>query len=435
MKTLYFDCSSGISGNMTLAALTEIIGDENYLVEELKKLHIDGYKIDISKKVKNGITGTHVDVILEHQHEHSHIHDEHEHHHNHMHEDHIHHHEDEEHTHEHDNERHDEEYHQEHGEEHHHHHHEHRNLQDVCEIIDNSDISEESKELAKRIFMRVAKAESKVHNKPLDEVHFHEVGAIDSIVDIVGTAILINKIHPDKIISSVVNDGHGFIECAHGTMAVPVPATSEIFANSNVKFRQIDIDTELVTPTGAAIIAELSSEFTTLPAMKIQKIGWGAGTKDLKIPNVLKVYYGEMQEENQKIVVMETNIDDCSGEILGYTEEMLFENGALDVFYTPIFMKKNRPAYRLTVVCKEPDIQKLQNIIFKETTTIGIRYRYEYRTELEREQITIDTKYGKLQAKKVVNNGETYIYPEYESIKELAKKNDIPLKEIYNLKF
>ena len=417
MKTLYFDCSSGISGNMTLAALTEIIGDENYLVEELKKLHIDGYTIDISKKVKNGITGTHVDVILAHQHEHSHVHEEHEHHHEH-----------EEHNHEHDNENH-------HIHEGEHHHHEHRNLHDVCEIIDNSDIDEESKDLAKRIFMRVAKAESKVHNKPLDEVHFHEVGAIDSIVDIVGTAILINKIHPDKIISSVVNDGHGFIECAHGTMAVPVPATSEIFANSDVKFRQIDIDTELVTPTGAAIIAELSSEFTTLPAMKIQKIGWGAGTKDLKIPNILKVYYGEMQEKNQKIVVMETNIDDCSGEILGYTEELLFENGALDVFYTPIFMKKNRPAYRLTVVCKEPDIQKLQNIIFKETTTIGIRYRYEYRAELEREQILIDTKYGTLKAKKVVNNGETYIYPEYESVKELAKKNDIPLKEVYNLKF
>ena len=409
MKTLYFDCSSGISGNMTLAALTEIIGDENYLVEQLKKLHIDGYTIDISKKVKNGITGTHVDVILAHQHEHSHVHEEHDHHHH----EHIH----EEHTHEHE-----------------HHHHEHRNLQDVCEIIDNSDIDEESKDLAKRIFMRVAKAESKVHNKPLDEVHFHEVGAIDSIVDIVGTAILINKIHPDKIISSVVNDGHGFIECAHGTMAVPVPATSEIFANSDVEFRQIDIDTELVTPTGAAIIAELSSEFTTLPAMKIKKIGWGAGTKDLKIPNVLKVYYGDMQEQNQKIAVMETNIDDCSGEILGYTEELLFESGALDVFYTPIFMKKNRPAYRLTVVCKEPDIQKLQNIIFRETTTIGIRYRYEYRTELEREQILIDTKYGALKAKKVVNNGETYIYPEYESVKELAKKNDIPLKEVYKLK-
>ena len=406
MKTLYFDCSSGISGNMTLAALTEIIGDENYLVEELKKIHVNGYTIDISKKIKNGITGTHVNVILEHQHGHSHTHEEHEHYHEHK-----------EPIHE------------------HHHHHEHRNLHDVCEIIDNSDIDEESKDLAKRIFMRVAKAESKVHNKPLDEVHFHEVGAIDSIVDIVGTAILINKIHPDKIISSVVNDGHGFIECAHGTMAVPVPATSEIFANSDVEFRQIDIDTELVTPTGAAIIAELSSEFTTLPAMKIKKIGWGAGTKDLKIPNILKVYYGDIQEENQKIVVMETNIDDCSGEILGYTEEMLFKNGALDVFYTSIFMKKNRPAYRLTVVCKEPDIQKLQNIIFKETTTIGIRYRYEYRTELERKQILIDTKYGTLKAKKVSNNGETYVYPEYESVKELAHKNNVPLKEIYNLKF
>ena len=418
MKTLYFDCSSGISGNMTLAALTEIIGDENYLIEELKKLNIDGYKIEISKKVKNGITGTHVDVILEHQHEHSHVHGEESiehHHHEHDHIEDIHHHEQEAH--------------------HHEHHHEHRNLHDVCKIIDNSSIEEESKNLAKRIFMRVAKAESKVHNKPLEEVHFHEVGAIDSIVDIIGTAILINKIRPDKIISSVVNDGHGFIECAHGTMAIPVPATSEIFANSDVKFRQIDIDTELVTPTGAAIIAELSSEFTTLPAMKIKKIGWGAGTKDLKIPNVLKVYYGEMQEENQKIVVMETNIDDCSGEILGYTEEQLFQNGALDVFYTPIFMKKNRPAYRLTVVCKEPDIQKLQNIIFKETTTIGIRYRYEYRTELERELITVDTKYGKLKAKKVVNNGETYIYPEYESMKELAQKNDIPLKELYKLEF
>ena len=231
MKTLYFDCSSGISGNMTLGALLEIVGDENYLLGELKKLNVDGYKIEISKKVKNGITGTYVDVILENEH----------------------HHHDHDHGHAHDHE--------------HHHHHEHRNLYDVNTIIDNSSLDENTKDLAKRIFLRVAKAESKVHNKSLDEVHFHEVGAIDSIVDIVGTAILINKINPDRIISSVVNDGYGFIECAHGTMAVPVPATSEIFAASNVKFRQIDIDTELVTPTGAAIIAELAEDFTTLPAM------------------------------------------------------------------------------------------------------------------------------------------------------------------------
>ena len=229
MKTLYFDCSSGISGNMTLGALLEIVGDENYLLDELKKLNIDGYKIEISKKIKNGITGTYVDVILDNEHHH----------------------------HEHDN-------HHEHNHEHEHNdNHEHRNLNDVYSIIDNSSIDVKSKELAKRIFMRVAKAEAKVHHKSLEEVHFHEVGAIDSIIDIVGTAILINKINPDKIISSIINDGYGFIECAHGTMTVPVPATSEIFANSNVRFRQIDIDTELVTPTGAAIIAELSEEFTT----------------------------------------------------------------------------------------------------------------------------------------------------------------------------
>lgn len=387
MKVLYFDCSSGISGNMTLGALVEIIGDENYLVEELKKLNVNGYKIEISKKVKNGITGTYVDVILD-----------------------------------------------ENEAQQHYHYHEHRNLKDICKIIDESSIDEKSKDLAKRIFMRVAKAESKVHNKGLEEVHFHEVGAIDSIVDIVGTAILINKINPDKIISSIVNDGYGFIECAHGTMAVPVPATTEIFASSKVRFRQIDEPTELVTPTGAAIIAELAQDFITLPAMVTEKIGWGAGFKDLKIPNILKVYYGEIKEQNENFVVMETNIDDCSGEILGYTSEKLFENGALDVFYTPIFMKKNRPAYRLTVACKREDMFKLQNIIFKETTTIGIRYRFEARSELGRESIEVDTNYGKLKAKKVTNNEETYIYPEYESMKELAKKHNIPLKELYKLK-
>ena len=403
MKTLYFDCSSGISGNMTLGALLEIVGDEKYLLDELNKLNVDGYKIEISKKVKNGITGTYVDVILDEEHEH-------EHHYEHHHDDHHEH----EHTHE-------------------HHHHEHRNLNDVNEIIDKSSIDEKSKDLAKRIFLRVAKAESKVHNKLLEEVHFHEVGAIDSIVDIVGTAILINKINPDRIMSSIVNDGYGFIECAHGTMSVPVPATSEIFASSNVKFRQIDVDTELVTPTGAAIIAELAEEFTTLPAMVTEKVGWGTGFKDLKIPNVLKVYYGEMDKQTENFVVMETNIDDCSGEVLAYACEKLFENGALDVFYTPIFMKKGRPAYRLTVACRKEDMFKLQNIMFKETTTIGIRYRFESRTELGREIVELDTKYGKIKAKKVNNDGEIYVYPEYESLKQIAKKNNIPLKELYKL--
>lgn len=388
MKTLYFDCSSGISGNMTLGALTEIIGDEEYLINELKKLNVGGYKIEISKQVKNGITGTYVDVILEHHH---HEHHDHE------------------------------------------HHHEHRNLYDVNKIIDDSELDLPTKELAKKIFLRVAKAESKVHQKPLDEVHFHEVGAIDSIVDIVGTAILINKINPDRILSSIVNDGYGFIECAHGTMSVPVPATSEIFASSHVKCRQINIPTELVTPTGAAIIAELAESFTTLPAMVIDKIGWGAGYKDLRIPNVLKVYLGESNQPTDDFVIMETNIDDCSGEIFGYVSEELFNNGALDVFFTPIYMKKNRPAYQLSVACKTKDIKKLQDIIFKETTTIGIRYHYEYRNELPRVSHEFNTQYGDLTVKVVNNKDETYIYPEYESLVKIAKEKDIPLKELYKL--
>ena len=390
-------------------SLTEILGDENYLLEELKKLNIDGYQVEISKKVKNGITGTYVDVIVDGKDEYGHVHHieiGHEHHHDYHHEEHHNGHE---------------------------HHHEHRNLNDVNQIIDSSRLEVETKELAKRIFLRVAKAESKVHNKPIEEVHFHEVGATDSIIDIVGTAILINKIHPDKILSSVVNDGYGFIECAHGTMSVPVPATSEIFSASHVKFRQIDIDTELVTPTGAAIIAELAEDFVTLPTMEVEKIGWGSGFKELKIPNVLKVYLGETKEQESSLVIMETNIDDCSGEILGYTMEKLMENGALDVFYTPILMKKNRPAYKLTVSCREENIQKLQDIIFKETTTIGIRYRYESRTELNRQLDQIDTKYGKLKVKKVSHQGEVFVYPEYESMKELAEKNHIPLKELYKL--
>ena len=245
MKVLYFDCSSGISGNMTLGALSELIDDPHYLVNELKKLNVDGYHIHISKEKKNGITGTYVD-------EHAH-----------------------------------------------HHHHEHRNLFDVNKIIDESEIDEKAKDLAKRIFLRVAKAESKVHNETLENVHFHEVGAIDSIVDIIGTAILLCKINPDVIYSSVVNDGYGFIECAHGVISVPVPATSEIFAASNAITRQIDVDTELVTPTGAAIIAEIASEFTTMPAMNVQKVGWGTGTKDLVIPNVLKVSLGEIKKKTK----------------------------------------------------------------------------------------------------------------------------------------
>lgn len=394
MKVLYFDCSSGISGNMTLGALMELIDDPHYLQNELNKLNVDGYHIHVSKTKKNGITGTYVDVHLEHDHDHHHEHS------------------------------HDQK---------HHHHHEHRNLYDVNEIIDHANIDVKAKELAKKIFLRVALAESKVHNETLENVHFHEVGAIDSIVDIIGTAILITKINPDLILSSVVNDGYGFIECAHGMMSVPVPATSEIFASSQVKSRQIDIDTELVTPTGAAIIAELAKSFGPMPTMNVLKIGWGCGTKDLKIPNVLKVSLGLIDENKDDILVIETNIDDCSGEVLGYTMDQLFENGALDVFFTPIFMKKNRPAYRLTVACYEEKKDVLKAIIFKQTTSIGLRYRHEQRTVLNRKIVELDTPLGMIHAKEIHFQDETYVYPEYEDVKEIAEKNNLSIQSVFDI--
>lgn len=377
MKALFFDCSSGISGNMVLGALTELIGDEKYLVEELKKLNIEGYSIEYSKKIKNGISGTHVDVILKHSDEHSHF---------------------------------------------------HRNLNDINHIIDGSSLNDFVKDLSKRIFYRVAMAESKVHALPVDKVHFHEVGAVDSIVDIVGTAILMDKIKPERIYSGIINDGYGFIECAHGKISVPVPATSEIFAKGNVTCRQIDIDTELVTPTGAAIITELASSYGPMPSMTVCRIGYGAGTKDLAIPNILKVTLGIPDEE---VLVMETNIDDCTGEILAYTLELLLDAGALDAFYTPIYMKKNRPAYMLTVICNTGNMLKLQDIIFRETTTIGIRMRTDSRAILKRENVNINTPYGELCCKKVYHGDTSYIYPEYESAREVAQTGNIPLKDVY----
>lgn len=404
MKVLYFDCSSGISGNMTLGALMELVDDPDYLQKELKKVHVDGYHLHVSKTKKNGITGTYVDVHLEADHHHHHDHDhEHEHHHH----DHEHHHD--------------------------HHHHDHRNLFDVNKIIDEADIDLKAKELAKKIFLKVALAESKVHNETLENVHFHEVGAIDSIVDIIGTAILITKIAPDKIMSSVVNDGHGFIQCAHGMISVPVPATSEIFAASDVMFRQIDIDTELVTPTGAAIIAQLAQSFGAMPAMKVNKIGWGCGTKDLKIPNVLKVLCGTIEENQDEILVIETNIDDCSGEILGFTMEQLFAQGALDVFFTPIFMKKNRPAYRLSIACHPQQLKAMQDVIFKHTTSIGLRYRREQRTILNRQNTAVMTPFGEVRGKVIDFDGSRYVYPEYEDVKAIAQKQGLSIRDVFDI--
>ena len=419
-KILYFDCSAGISGDMTLGALIDLGADKKVFLTELEKLHLEGYEIAFETTQRNAITATHVNVILtgqEQAHDHTHIHE------------HIH---DHGHTHEHDHEH-------THGHEHSHDHehgHFHRSFRDIHQMIQNSELSKEVKDLSLRIFTRVARAEAKVHHKDMEEVQFHEVGAVDSIVDIVGSAILITMLKPDRICASVVQDGHGFVHCQHGMLSVPVPAVCEIFAESDALIRQIDVDTELVTPTGAAIISELADSFGTMPVMTIDKIGWGAGTKILKIPNLLKVTLGYQETvsdnytEQDEIMVLETNLDDCTGEMLGAAMEILMENGALDAFYTPIFMKKNRPAWCLTVLARPEDTEKMERLIFLHTTTIGIRRHLDQRRILKREKAVVPTAYGELQVKRVVLEDGYRDYPEYESAKKLAVETGKPLWEI-----
>ncbi|GHV41443.1 UPF0272 protein [Clostridia bacterium] len=403
MKILYFDCFSGISGDMTLGALTDLGVPVEYLTQELEKLHVHGWQLQMERTQKNGISANYAKVIL---HEHTH---EHEHHHH-------------DHDHEHDHEHH----------EHHHHEHEHRSFADIKRIIEESGISQNAKNIAVKIFTEIANAEGKIHGAPPEQVHFHEVGAVDSIVDVIGSAICVDYLAPDKILRGVVNDGSGFTICQHGQIPIPAPAVAEMFAAKGVRSRQIDVDKELVTPTGAGILAALSeyAAFDFTP----KKTGYGAGTRNLSIPNVLRVYLCEEEQKpsSEKVTVIETNVDDETPEILAYTSERLFETGALDVFFTPVFMKKNRAASKITVLCKKADTEKLADILFNETSTIGVRIREEERLVLTRELKTVKTKFGDISVKEVEFSGKKRVYPEYEDAKRAAKEHNVPLREIYN---
>ena len=452
MKILYFDCATGISGNMAIGALLEICDGEQYLRDELAKLGVPGYQLNVIKRDSHGIDGTYVEVLeantgipvdaihdgnknvgssatlgLHHGHTHSHHHelDSSPEHHSHGHyHDHEHDHSLDNHCHNHqdDNDN--------------NHNHVHRTYADIKQIIEGSGITEAAKELSRSMFQKVAAAEAAVHGKPIDEVHFHEVGAIDSIVDIVSVAILMDYINPDRVISSVVSDGYGTIKCAHGVLSVPVPATSMMYKNEKIRFKQIEVPTELVTPTGAAIISTFAESYGLMPEMNLNKIGIGVGSRNIGGPNTLRVFLGEDvtadgETQNDDIIVINSNIDDSSGEDLGYVLEKLMDAGALDVSYSPIFMKKNRPAYRLEVICRAETREKLSEIIFDETTTIGVRYYVVQREELPRVSPLVDTELGQIEAKQVSTaSGHTYTYPEYESMKTIASELGISMKSV-----
>ena len=425
MKILYYDCFSGISGDMNLGALLDLGIDEKYLIEELKKLSLNGYEIKVSRGIRKGIEGTKVDVTLrEHDHEYSHDHAKEAHNHEHSH-------------------NHAEEAQEGYSHGHvsnNHSNYEHRNLKDIEEIIDCSELNSKVKELSKKMFMKVAQAEAKVHGKPLYEVHFHEVGALDSIVDIIGAAICISYLNVDKIMSSSIELGGGFVKCAHGIIPVPAPATVEILKGIPVKLGAVPFET--TTPTGAAILAVNVCEFKDNNNFIVKKIGYGIGNRDTEIPNVLRVMLVEdndsmstHQMQNQGEVsqeIVECNIDDMNPELYQCIIDKLLNEGALDVYLTPIIMKKGRPSVKISVLCMGAKLEKMKEVLFKETTTFGVRSFKVDKTMLKRNYTKVNTSYGEVTVKEAYYKGEKIKSKlEYEECKKIAEDGGISLREVY----
>ncbi|HHY25129.1 MAG TPA: nickel pincer cofactor biosynthesis protein LarC [Clostridiaceae bacterium] len=412
MKVLYFDCFSGISGDMVLGALIDLGIDVEVFKNELQKLGLDDFDISVEKKMKSSITVTDVDVLIKEK-GHDHVH----------------------------NHGYEKEQHHDHGCEeghhggHHHHHASARNLADIEKIIDDSSLKDSVKQLSKKIFSEIARAEAKVHNKPVSDVHFHEVGAIDSIVDIVGAAICIDLLNVDRIYSSPLHDGTGFIECQHGKLPVPVPAVMEMLTESKIPYIIEDVNTELITPTGIGIIKTIASGFGTMPPMTVDRVGYGAGKRETGRFNALRCVLGTTDGEgieDNEIAVLETNIDDMNPEVLGYVMDLLFESGALDVFYTPVYMKKNRPGVMLTVLSEKEKEKKLVDIILKETSTLGIRKTSTIRYVMNRENRYVDTEFGKISVKEAYLGGIKKSAPEFEDCQKAAQEHKVPLWKVYN---
>ena len=437
-KKLYLDCGSGISGDMFVAAMIDLGADLDALQKALDSIPADGFFVEIGRVKKSGIDCCDFRVRLDddcenHDHDMDYLygslapaagsgcscHEEpdREEHHCHCHE-----------------EGHD-------GETHHccrqekDHHHTHRGLAEILPMIDACDMTETAKALARKIFRIIGEAEAKAHDLPLDEVHFHEVGALDSIVDVVAAAVTFDSLHIKEVIVPKLTEGTGTVRCRHGVMPVPVPATVNIVSAYKIPMELTGAKGEYVTPTGAAIAAAISTSHQLPPSFVIKKAGLGAGKRAYTDRSgILRAFLiqGEENEGRDKVVKLETDIDDCSGEVLGYVMKKLFKAGAKDVHYAPVFMKKNRPAWELTVICGEDKAEELEQIIFTETTTIGIREYPLMRSILNREEKEVETVYGKAAVKQVTFGDMTRAYPEYDTVKKLAKKNKVPFMDVFD---
>ena len=419
-KILYLECASGISGDMTVGSLLDLGADAGRLEAELKKLPVEGYTLHFGRKNVRGLDAFDFDVFLEHPEEpcrgQEHGHGEHGHgEHGHPHP----HHSGEEHSHA-------------HG---HSHGHSHRTMREIREILENSELSEKVKELSIRIFTVLAQAEGKVHGKPPEEVGFHEVGAVDSIVDIVGTAVCLENLGIDRIVYSRISEGRGHVWCQHGLMPVPVPAVLELAAQYGLPLTLTDTEGEMVTPTGAAILAALAvREEDPLRGRRIAGIGLGAGNREYKQANVLRALLLEGEsprtEQTESVWVLETNVDDASGEELGYCIEKFLKAGARDACCIPLWMKKHRPAYLLQVICDEEHREELENILFRETTSIGFRRYRQERRVLERESRVLESSLGPVRIKCCRHLDQVFAYPEYEDAARIAEKTGMPFREV-----
>ena len=382
MKIAYFDCFAGASGDMILGALLDAGLTIARLREEIAKLHLSNYALDVEKVVKRGIGGSQAHIIIDQDH----------------------------------------------------HDHHHRHLSHICEIIDGSDLDASVKEKSTAIFTRLAEAEARVHRSSVESVHFHEVGAMDAIIDVVGSVVALSALGIDKVYCSPLHVGSGTVECAHGTLPVPAPATAELIKGKPVY--STGIVGELLTPTGAAILTTLSSGFGPMPAMQVQHIGYGAGTQDPGIPNLLRVSVGDAKDETgdydvQQTVLMETTIDDMNPQLYDYLIGLLLGQGALDVFLTSVQMKKNRPGTLLSVICLPDAVGRFADLLMQETTTIGLRWRVENRIMARRQIESIETRHGPIHVKLARNNGRIInLTPEYDDCKRVALDKRIPLKKV-----
>ena len=410
MRTLYLECGMGAAGDMLTAALLELTEDRQGFVNRMNSIGLPGVTIDAEPSVKCGITGTHMRVTVDGKEEEAADAEPLDHHHGHDH-DHG-----------------DGHHHDHHGHDHDHGHHHHASVKDIDEIIGGLNVSEKVKADARAVYALIADAESKVHGRPVTEIHFHEVGTMDAVADVVGVCLLMEQLSPEQVIASPVHTGSGHVHCAHGILPVPAPATALIL--QGIPSYGGEVKGELCTPTGAALLKHFVSRFGDRPVMTVEAIGYGMGKKDFERVNCVRAFLGESEGEKETVTKLECNLDDMTGEDIGFAMEQLFAAGAHDVYTQPIGMKKNRPGILLSVICQTADADSMAETMMKHTTTLGIRRQDLQRYVLQRKTETVSTEYGDVRIKHASGMSIEREKPEYEDLAALAREHNVSLKTI-----